>query len=105
MRTIRLIAALLVAASLVILPVATGMGMTFAAKAEMNMGAPGSDCPCCDPSNMCATHHCMFVCYNMAAIAVEGLLEGKPLPQDLVAAGPASFSPFPPRPDPPPPRS
>lgn len=105
MRTLRLILAVLLMASLTISPVAAGMGATHAAKTEMSIGASGGDCPCCNAAKKCATDTCMFTCYSVPVLSVEGLPLIEPLPKAFVAVGLATFSPFSPRPDPPPPRS
>lgn len=105
MRIVRIIVAVLLAASLAIPPITTAMAMTSAAKAEMSMVTSGSDCPCCNAAKKCAADLCQFKCFHTLAISVEGLPLAEPLPEPLVAVYAASFSPVTLRPDPPPPRS
>ena len=105
MRTLRLAIAVLLAASLTILPMAAAMAVTHVAKAEMAMDTAGDHCPCCNAAKKCATDICMFKCYNAPAISAEGLAMAKPSPAPIDITDGATLSPFPPRPDPPPPRS
>jgi len=105
MRFIRLVIAVLLAASVAILPVSAGMAKLHAAKAEMSMSAPDSDCPCCNAAHKCATDICTLMCYNSAALSVEGPPLVGPLPQPFIDMVSVTMSPFSQRPDPPPPRS
>lgn len=104
MRSVRLIIAVLLAASLAILPMSAAMAMTHAAKAEMSMGASGDNCPCCNAARKCATDTCQFKCFSAPAI-LEGAPLAQPRPELFIAIGEATLSPFLARPDPPPPRS
>lgn len=104
MRLSRLILALLIATSLSVLPMSTGMRMTHAAMADMSMGAPGDKCPCCNPAHKCSPDDCLLVCYSAPAISTTGLILADPLPEHLVAFGPAMPAPFLRQPDPRPPR-
>ena len=71
MRTLRLIIALLVAASLAVLPAWASLANLHAAKAEMTMSGSGDSCPCCDATHECATDTCTSMCYSTPAISVE----------------------------------
>ena len=104
MRALRLIMAVLLAASLAVLPVSASMAMTHAAKAKMSMSASGADCPCCNAAKKCATDICMFKCFSTPAISVDGFPLAQPLPEPLIAVRVAALSPFSRQLDPPPPR-
>lgn len=107
MRLVRIIIAGLLALSLGILPVSAAMAMSkaHAAQAEMSMGAPADDCPCCNVAKKCGADLCQFKCFSTPAISVENL----PLPQPrllaMIGSTTAAPSPFNLRPEPPPPRS
>ena len=105
MRIFRFILAVLVTASLVILPVSATVTMGHPAKAEMAMSAGGLDCPCCNAIEKCQTDKCTFNCLNAPAIAAEGPPLLQPPSETFVDAGSAALLPFLRRPDPPPPRS
>lgn len=101
MRILRLIWAVILAASLAILPVSAAMAMTHGAKAEMSMSSPGDDCPCCNPSKANA---CSLKCCHLQALTVEGFAPFKASAADFDAhendLGVAVSL----RPEPPPPR-
>jgi len=105
MRFIRLVIAVLLATSVAMLPVSAGATKLHAAEAEMSMGAPGSDCPCCDAAHKCATDVCTLKCCNTVALAVEQAPLAGPFVQPFNELAGAAMSPFLQRPDPPPPRS
>lgn len=105
MRGFRLVIAVMLAASLAILPASAAMAVSHAAKAEMSMTAAGSDCPCCDAAHKCSPDTCMISCHGVSAISAVGPDLIQPLPELFVDMGPADLSPFSARPDPPPPRS
>lgn len=105
MRSLRLILALVLAASLAVMPMSAGMAMSYGAKAEMGMSEGGQDCPCCNALHKCAPDTCMLKCFSAAAMTVDGPLLEQPLPQLFLEIGAPTPSPFSTRPDPPPPRS
>lgn len=105
MRLIRLVIAVLLAASVAVLPVSAGVTKLHAAKAAMSMSAPDSDCPCCNAAHKCATDVCTLKCYNTVALAVEQAPFAGPFVEPLIELADAAMSPFLQRPDPPPPRS
>lgn len=106
MRTLRLIIAVVLATSLIALPMSAAMAMTRATDAEMSMtGSSDDTCPCCDAAHRCSTDVCMLKCCNASAILVTGLALVQPrleTPATIGSTGPAEFSR---PPDPPPPRS
>jgi hypothetical protein len=107
MRGVRFILALVLATSLIILPMSAGMAMSHvhASKTEMGMGTSGADCPCCNAAHKCAADTCMLKCFSVSALA----LEARPLMQPFVTVFAAVVMKrlvgYAPRPDPPPPRS
>jgi hypothetical protein len=102
MRSFRLVWALVLAASLAILPVSTSFAMADVAKTEIGMTAPGEDCPCCKPMKV---DRCFVKCCQMQGVAVDGLVIAKPRTPRLVAFSANRLVAVALRPDPPPPRS
>jgi len=102
MGIIRLIWALVVAASLASQPVAAATAMAHVAKAGMSASAPGDDCPYCNPAK---PDTCSFKCCQMQALAVEALPIVKPSPERYIEEEATSKTAATVRPDPPPPRA
>jgi hypothetical protein len=102
MNTFRLVAAWMVAAGLVLLPVSTAVAMGHAWKAEAVMPASGDDCPCCNGD---ASDACPVMCCHLSTLVVEGWVVPRPLSQRLVEGEAELLMAFVARPDPPPPRS
>jgi hypothetical protein len=101
MRRFRLICALVLAASLAVLPVAAGLAMAHAARAQSSMMASGGDCPCCKPAK---TDGCFLVCCHLQALTVDGSAMAAFAPVRFVAPGEDAIEASAPKPDPPPPR-
>jgi hypothetical protein len=105
MRAIRLAIAALIATALAVVPVAASFANPMAAKAETSMCPADDGCSCCDAQHDTSADTCTLKCCGAAAI----LIDGQALPRqrsapalDTVAA---VLAPFPPAPDPPPPRA
>jgi hypothetical protein len=64
MRVIRFVIAALLTMSLAVLPMSAGMAMSHDTMAEMNTGASGHDCPCCNAAHKCAPDN---ACSNASA--------------------------------------
>jgi hypothetical protein len=104
--------AVLLAASLPILPLSGALAKTFAVAPEAHAIMPetaastsSDDCPCCDASRKCLTEQCFQACGSTAAIlAGDAGLVPPHLPA-LVEAVLAAAMPFSSRPDSPPPRT
>src|SRR5262245_4356377 len=103
MRWIRLVFAVVLATSLVALPVVAAIAATQVGNGGMSMAQSLHDCPCCKAAHKCSPDYCLVKCFN-ATIADAVLLE-HPAPQDFLVVGASIPSPFSRRPDPPPPRS
>ena len=104
MGALRFIFAVLLAASLAMLPVSAAMA-SHAAKAEMSIGASDKDCACCDAAHKCPADACVVTCHAVSAISAVGPALSQPLPEAFASAALTEWSPFLARPDPPPPRS
>lgn len=101
MRVLRPIRSLLLAVGLAVLPVSAAMAMTHAVKAEISMGSPGEDCPCCNPAK---TDACPLKCCHLQALTVEGFAPFNAAPADFGAHKAHLGIAVSLRPDPPPPR-
>lgn len=104
MRIVRSIFAALLALSLIVVPIAAATAMTHASKAEMNLGAAGDDCPCCNAAHKCSSDTCILKCYMGPALLVTRTATVQPLPQVFVPMPAVQLSPFAARPELPPPR-
>ena len=105
MRLLRVVLALLLAASIAASPAMAGMALSKSAKAEMSMGSSADHCPCCDKTKKCPADHCMLQCYDVPAIVSATIVLQRSLHHTFARVDAVAPSPFPPRPDPPPPRS
>lgn len=104
MRAVRFAISALLAMALAVLPVSAGLAKPAAAQAEMSMGAPDDNCPCCDTTNDRAADVCHLKCCNAAAVLVEGQPLMPPTPGTDGNTVSGALSPFSRPPDPPPPR-
>jgi hypothetical protein len=102
MRSFRLVWALVLAASLAILPVSASFAMAHVATTEVGMTASRDDCPCCKPMKV---DSCFLKCCQVQAVAVDGLVIAKLRTPRLVAFSAKRLMAVALRPDPPPPRS
>jgi hypothetical protein len=102
MRSFRLICALVLAASLAMLPVSASLAMTHTAKADMDMAASGDDCPCCEPAK--SPDACFPECCHLQALRIEVLAFAKPPAPQFVVLGAQDCVAIVSGPDPPPPR-
>jgi hypothetical protein len=102
MRSFRLICALVLAASLAILPVSAAFAMTQMGKSEAGMVAAGDDCPCCKPAK---ADGCFLKCCHLHALAVDGMAIAKPRSLQVAEFGTVRFAALVSGPEPPPPRS
>lgn len=102
MCSFRLVCAVVLAASLAILPVSASFVMTNVAKTEHGVMSPSDDCPCCKAANV---NSCVLKCCHVQALAIDELVLGEPEPAgfDFWSGAPLRAVSF--RPDPPPPRS
>ncbi len=101
MRICRLTLALLLAASLAILPLSSAVAMAHAANADVTMSASGDDCPCCKSTHPAM---CPLECCQLQALSVEGWDMAEPDARGFVEGGAQAIAPLLLRPDPPPPR-
>jgi hypothetical protein len=102
MRLLRLIPALILAASLAILPVSAALAMMHTADAGMAMGASPDDCPCCKPDQSDA---CPMKCSQLSALTVAGAGLEQPAPIRFDEVEAVAFVAVFVRPEPPPPRT
>jgi hypothetical protein len=102
MRLLRLIPAMILAASLAILPVSAALAMMHTADPGMAMGASPDDCPCCKPNR---SDVCPMKCSQLSALTVAdaGVQQPARVRFDEVKA--VAFVAVLVRPEPPPPRS
>jgi hypothetical protein len=100
MRCLRLLLALLLATSLVVLPVASALAASHAVKAEASMDDDA--CPCCKKAQ---PGGCLAKCGQLQVILVDGVRVAR-LPAARFAVGDGTVTALLPRPpEPPPPRA
>jgi hypothetical protein len=100
MRCLSLILALLLATSLVALPVVSALAASHAVTAQASMG--DDDCPCCKKAQ---PDGCLAKCGQLLVILVDGVRLAR-LPAARFAVGDAAVVALLPRPpEPPPPRA
>jgi hypothetical protein len=100
MRIFRFICALVLAASLAVLPVSAALAMSHVTKSDTSLMAPGDDCPCCTPTE---PESCLKCCH-VQSLPIEGLLVTGPVPARFTELGADRFAAVVLGPDPPPPR-
>jgi hypothetical protein len=103
MRIVRLLSAIVLAASLALAPVGAASAMTHAADAGMAMmDQSADDCPCCKPD---VSKSGSLDCCHLSALPIAGLTMAMPVAEGLGDSRTAALVSFLARPDPPPPRS
>ena len=102
MRLLRLIPALILAASLALLPVSAALAMMHTADAGMAMGASPDDCPCCKPDRSDA---CPMKCSQLSVLTIAGAGLEQPAPVRFDEVKAVAFVAVLVRPEPPPPRT
>jgi hypothetical protein len=101
MRVLRLLFALLVAASLASLPIAATMASAQAGEPHASMSASDTDCPCCRSTQQ---HAGQLKCCGLQALLVEGWAVPKPSAGRFAEGAQERGVDQLPQPDPPPPR-
>jgi hypothetical protein len=102
MWSFRLVCALVLAVSLVILPVSAAFAALHAASVQADMMGSADDCPCCKRKHM---DTCLFKCWQLQALIVRGAEVTNPAPVRFGETAAHRFAAFDFGPDPPPPRS